>query len=49
MKQFITDQERQQIADWDKFLLIDKINKLAERVAKLESQSSASKPTTVKK
>jgi len=40
---FISEQEKQQITAWDKFLLIDKINQLAERVAKLEGGAKAPK------
>ena len=46
MKKFIDDRERQQIADWDRFLLVDKVNQLAERVAGLEA--GAKKPAAPK-
>jgi len=51
---FISEQEKQQIAAWDKFLLIDKVNQLAERVAKLEggkakTPAAPKAPTPTKK
>ena len=44
MEKFITDKERQQIAEWDKYLLVTKVNQLAERVAALEKACCKSKP-----